>query len=420
MKKHTQTDKRYWLATANSDKCRHADALHEIGFINWVMGKKFHFKVGDIVYLFMKNERKVRFQLKVVGEYCQREDQAFWAIQAPDDKTYKLELQNEYEGNSLNEERLRKYGFNGGTQNPTYKNKKLMDYITSIFEPKNDDIIDFVIPENQWRTRDNVRKMIPILIHWAKTGRRDGVYGDLINAIGKVKFGGIGHSLYAVQKVLDELASRSGSAIPTLNSLCKNAKTMLPSEGFDYVIEKYNELDDKAKRVFIDGLDSQAVSYQRWDWVLKELGLQEIRPFTEEDIEKIKHPNCFGGGEGKEHKDLKEFIFQHPESVGLKNVVFKEIEHELPSGDRLDIYFELSDRTHIAVEVKPSISLDSDISRGIFQCVKYSAVMDALRIIECAEYNIKTLLITSRKLTARLEMLAGELDVDYIDCLIVK
>ena len=46
--------------------------------------------------------------------------------------------------------------------------------------------------------------------------------------------------------------------------------------------------------------------------------------------------------------------------------------------------------------------------------------MDALRIIECAEYNIKTLLITSRKLTARLEMLAGELDVDYIDCLIVK
>ena len=92
----------------------------------------------------------------------------------------------------------------------------------------------------------------------------------------------------------------------------------------------------------------------------------------------------------------------------------------MPSGDRLDIYFELSDRTHIAVEVKPSISLDSDISRGIFQCVKYYAVMDALRIIECAEYNIKTLLITSRKLTARLEMLAGELDVDYIDCLIVK
>ena len=45
--------KRYWIATASQDRCRHADALHEIGFINWVMGDKFHFKVGDVVYLFM-------------------------------------------------------------------------------------------------------------------------------------------------------------------------------------------------------------------------------------------------------------------------------------------------------------------------------------------------------------------------------
>lgn len=211
------------------------------------------------------------------------------------------------------------------------------------------------------------------------------------------------------------MASRSGDEIPTLNSLCKNAKTMLPSEGFDYVSEKYNELDDKAKRIFIDGLDSQAINYQRWNWVLNELKLQEIRPFTKEDIEKIKSPNCMGGGEGREHKELKEYIFQNPESVGLKNVVLKEVEHELPSGDRLDIYFELSDGTHIAVEVKPSISPDSDISRGIFQCVKYYAVMNALKIIECAKYNVITLLVTSHKFTSQLKMLADELDVEYID-----
>lgn len=133
--------KRFWLATANQDKCRHTDALHEIGFINWVMGRTFHFKVGDIVYLFMKDERKVRFQLKVIGEYCQRKDQKFWVTQAPNDLTYKLELVKEYKGNLLNEEYLRVYGFNGGTQNPTYKNEELMDYITSIFETMDDDII---------------------------------------------------------------------------------------------------------------------------------------------------------------------------------------------------------------------------------------------------------------------------------------
>ena len=122
-----------------------------------------------------------------------------------------------------------------------------------------------------------------------------------------------------------------------------------------------------------------------------------------------------GGGEGREHKELKEYIFQNPESIGLKNVALKEVEHELPSGDRLDIYFELSDGTHIAVEVKPSISPDSDISRGIFQCVKYYAVMDALKIVECAEYNVRTLLVTARKFTSQLKILADELDVEYID-----
>lgn len=408
--------KRYWLATANQERCRHADALHEIGFINWVMGKSFHFNVGDIIYLFMKDERRVRFQLKVVDEYCNREDQAYWISQAPDDITYKLELLNEYNGNLLNEEYLEEYGFNGGTQNPTYKNEKLMNYITSIFETMDEDIIDSVIPPNQQRTRDNVRKMIPVLVHWAKTGRRDHVYGDLIKAIGMTKFTGIGRSLFSVQKVLDELASRYRKEIPTLNSLCKNATTMLPADGFVYVKKIYEELNDKEKRIYVDGLDSQAINYKGWNWVLDKLKLQEIHPFTKEEFEKIKVPNYIGGGgESKEHKELKEYIYQNPESVGIKNVVSKEEEHELPSGDRLDIYFELSDGTQIAVEVKPSISPDSDISRGIFQCVKYYAVMDALKIIECAEYDIRTLLVTTRQFTSQLEKLAEELEVEYID-----
>ena len=75
--------KRYWIATASQDRCRHADALHEIGFINWVMGDKFHFKVGDVVYLFMKDERRVRFQLEVIDENCKREDQEYWIETAP-------------------------------------------------------------------------------------------------------------------------------------------------------------------------------------------------------------------------------------------------------------------------------------------------------------------------------------------------
>lgn len=264
-------------------------------------------------------------------------------------------------------------------------------------------------------TRKNVRLMIPVMIHWAKTGHNEHTYGDLAHAIGKSKFLGIGHALYFVQQVLDNLSTKSGREIPTLNSLCKNAKTMLPSEGFEFVSPQYNDLDENGKRVFVKGLDSNAMNFPHWDWVLKELELKEAVPFTEKQLEAIKNPRCIYGGEGEEHKALKEYIGQHPESINYKDVDFAETEHILPSGDRLDVYFELSDGTHVAIEVKPGISPDQDIARGVFQCVKYYAVMDALRNIECKDYEIKVLLVTAGKISSQNKVLVEELDVEYVE-----
>ena len=299
----------------------------------------------------------------------------------------------------------------------TYVAKGLANMINySVAETRFDmNIIDSVISTEA--TRHNVRLMLPIMIHWAKTGQNKHTYGDLTHAIGKPKpqFSGIGHALYCVQEVLNELAHITKRNIPTLNSLCKNAKTMLPSEGFEFVSPKYNSLDDNGKRVFVEGLDSKAINYPHWDWVLKELNLEEAVPFTEEQLEAIKNPHCSYGGEGEEHKGLKEYICQHPECLDYKDVTFAETEHILPSGDRLDVYFELSDGTHVAIEVKPSISPDQDITRGIFQCIKYYAVMDALKNIECKNYNIEILLVTAGKFSSQNKILAEELNVEYVE-----
>lgn len=259
--------------------------------------------------------------------------------------------------------------------------------------------------------------MLPVLIHWAKSGHNAHTYGDLIHAIGKSKFSGIGHALYAVQEVLNSLSKKTGNKdIPTLNSLCKNAKTMLPSEGFEFVSPKYNKLDEAGKRVFIEGLDSKACNYPHWDWVLDQLELKEATPFTVEQLEAIKK-TClnYGVGEGEEHKTLKEYIWKHPNSLGYEDVVLAETEHILPSGDRLDVYFELSDGSHVAIEVKPSTSPDQDITRGIFQCVKYHAVMKALRTIECKDYEIEVILVSASIFTSQNRTLANELDVEFID-----
>ena len=271
-------------------------------------------------------------------------------------------------------------------------------------------IIDKVIHTEP--TRKNVRLMLPVLVHWAKTGQNEHTYGDLAHAIGKSKFTGIGYALYAVQEVLNTLSVESGREdIPTLNSLCKNAKTMLPSEGFEFVSPKYNELDENGKSVFVEGLDSQALNYPHWDWVLDQLGLQPSKIITEQELEAISVH--VGGGEGKEHKAIKEFVYNHPESLGVTGVTRKETEHPLPSGDRLDVYFETSDCRY-AIEVKPSTSPDDDITRGIFQCVKYKAVMEAIRKVEYGRYAISTLLIFAGSMSDRNKQLAEVLGIKCV------
>ena len=125
---------RTWLAFANRKRCRHADAIHSLGFISWRMGRA-RFAIDDVVYLFMSDERCVRFKMVVTAENCKREDQAFWTEKAPDDITYKLELLEEYNGTMLSEQELCKHGFKGGgaLENSSCNNKPLMEYITSVF-----------------------------------------------------------------------------------------------------------------------------------------------------------------------------------------------------------------------------------------------------------------------------------------------
>lgn len=272
-------------------------------------------------------------------------------------------------------------------------------------------IIDKTIPTAA--TRENVRLMIPVLVHWAKTGRKNCTYGDMNRATGKERFSGIGHALGAVHDVIEAVKKETGWEIPTLNSLCKNTKTMLPGDDFSYVIPEYKGLEEKSKRILVEGLDSKAIEYQEWDRVLAYLELKPSVLFDENDIETIKHPRLggFGGGEGEEHKSIKEQICAYPEVIGYKNVVVSETEHILPSGDRLDVYLELRDGTHVAIEVKPNSSPDDDICRGIFQCVKYEAVMKALRRIESGDYKIDVLLVSAKELSKKNKVLAEELNV---------
>ena len=274
-------------------------------------------------------------------------------------------------------------------------------------------IIDEVVLTEQSRVL--VRKMIPIMIGWAKKGQTDRTYKDMTHLMGYPRFSGIGRTLGRVEDVIDRLRNESGKKeSPSLNALCKSEKTKLPSEGFAYVYDGYKDMPLEAKRIFVDGLNLKAVRYENWDWVLKVLDLKPAPVLTEGDLQYISKPIYGSGGEGPEHKKLKEYIAVHPQALGIRNVAFSETEHVLPSGDRLDVFFILKDGTHIAVEVKPATSPDQDITRGIFQCVKYEATMKALRKLMEQGYGILTYLAVGAEISLLNQKIADELGVRYM------
>lgn len=226
------------------------------------------------------------------------------------------------------------------------------------------------------KTAKNVEKAIPILIRWAKSGITSNTYGDLIKEMGMVRFSGIGYVLGSIEDVMAALRKESGQSIPTLNALVRG-KDGLPSYGFEYVNQQYPSMSLIDKKRYVDGVNKESVDYPNWDQVLQLLGLKPSVVSSIKDETIIRKGKSHGYGEGTKHKTLKEYIYAHPESIGIRNVVKRDMEFILLSGDRLDVYFEQKDGTRIAVEVKSSVSPDDDILRGLYQCVKYKAVLDA-------------------------------------------
>lgn len=264
--------------------------------------------------------------------------------------------------------------------------------------------------------REWAMKMIPVLIRWAQGAwDRPHYYSHLSRAVGH-KTDQIGSVLGEIQDIIDNLKKKSGKDIPTLNGLVQNKKTGLPSNGLNYVkaLKNYDVLsiDEKRELVRLRNLEAHK---NDWNWVLDELGLEPARIIDFETLEETKVEMHGYGGEGKEHLALKNYIAKHPEKIGLNSVKSADTEHELKSGDKLDVLFVGRKNKHYAIEVKPTSASEGDVLRGIYQCVKYKAVMDAERILSLDNYDNEVLLVIAGKISDANRQIASDLGINYID-----
>ena len=264
------------------------------------------------------------------------------------------------------------------------------------------------------KTAKHVTTSIPILIRWAKSGITTNTYGDLIKELGMTRFSGIGYVLGSIDDVLKALGNKIDQDIPTLNALVCG-KTGLPSYGFEYINEQYPSMSIADQKLYVDGVNKKTVDYQNWDTVLQLLGLKPSTVTSAKDEASIRNGKSHGSGEGPKHKALKEFIFAHPESIGIRNVVKSDTEYILLSGDRLDVYFEQKDGTRIAVEVKSIVSPDDDILRGLYQCVKYKAILDAENKTHGTFGNTRSLLVIEGALSESNQQVKDSLGINVIE-----
>ena len=132
--------------------------------------------------------------------------------------------------------------------------------------------------------------------------------------------------------------------------------------------------------------------------------------------EQIRSGQSFGyGGEGDSHKELKEYIFNNPNVIGIEEYTEKQTEHILLSADRIDVWFKLADDSCVAVEVKSHKSTEADILRGIFQCVKYKAIMDAEDKVHRSEASNSSILVLGGTLSEHNKYYSDMLGVTVID-----
>ena len=266
-------------------------------------------------------------------------------------------------------------------------------------------------PKGRERSYELARQMLPVLISWAQEHRSPQYYSTLAKTIGH-KTPRIGFQLGRVADIINQLNKESGEKVPYLNALVVSKSSKRPSDGLGDVIDEYYSLSEEKKIDFAYKINQEAYEYKKWPWVLKSLGLLPFNGKTEEAVRKGSYGNS--ASEGPYHKALKEYVIKHPEHFNVCDVKERKDEHTILSGDRLDVYFKLNDGKQVAVEVKSRISDDADILRGIYQCVKYKAVLAAECLAHGENANVDAFLVVEKEMSEENRKTANMLSIRYI------
>lgn len=229
------------------------------------------------------------------------------------------------------------------------------------------------------------------------------------------------HIGWVAGEMMDRIEAVDPDA-PLINGLVTRP-TGIPGRGFGGYYDRllrpaggreWDNLGNRRRLAVVEEVRRDVRSFDRWDSIYRAIyGTNPPRvplpkKFTEKDGKPPETSRPRGAGESAEHRLLKEWAAKNPQALGLALGMKGTPEKDLLSGDRIDVLFS-DGKSFVAVEVKSIRSSKDDWQRGLYQCVKYRAVLEAQELP--IRTPVRALLLTEEELPLELKARAKSLNV---------
>lgn len=263
--------------------------------------------------------------------------------------------------------------------------------------------------------QERARAALPLLVRQAHASSPIR-YGELATELGMPNPRNLNYVLGSIGQAIKALSERWGQEVPPIQCMVINKNTGLPGEGVGWFItdkEDFRKLSKAQQRRLVEAELHKVFTFPRWLDVLQAFGLEPVQVnFLAVAIE----ASTFRAGpESEEHRRLKEYVARNPHLLELPGHLIGETEYPLPSGDSVDVFFG-EQGEWVSAEVKSKLSPEADVVRGIFQCVKYRAVIEAYQASKGLPQGARSVLVLESVLPHDLVALKNILGVEVLDC----